>query len=196
MSQTEQSRLAEYQAAQECYLHYDNFPWQVGALLMAGVFVFWGLLIDRAPQPQILGVASLLVSLLMSVWVLYACHNRQIYLCKLDRIRELEQLLEMEQHRRFKPEESAKRKYRTFGPKGHHLDVVIYLFASMGGPILGCVQKGPSLWFLLPVPAIAFVTTWVWFNGWQIDSWLKDKDTSVRSFLLELMARLGFGKRK
>lgn len=39
-NQSEQSRIAEYQAAQGCYIHYDSFTWQVGAVLIAGTFVF------------------------------------------------------------------------------------------------------------------------------------------------------------
>jgi len=66
--------LGEYAAAQEDYLHNDNFPWQIGGILIAGTFVFWGLLLDRQPNPAAYGVGSLMVSLLMSTWIMYAHH--------------------------------------------------------------------------------------------------------------------------
>lgn len=167
------TRLVEYQAAQDCYLHYDNFPWQVGALLIAGVFVFWGLVIDSSAKWEILGPASLLVSLLMSVWILYAHHNRQIYLCKLDRARELERELGMEQHRRFKWNESTERKYKVFGLKGHYLDLVIFALASVGGPLLGYLKEGPNLWLLPPVLVVGGTLAWIWRNERCINSWLE-----------------------
>src|SRR5439155_22571323 len=68
--------LAEYQAAQDCYLHYDAFRWQAGSILIAGVFVFWGFLLSRIPPPstRAFGVASLMVMALMTIWILFAQH--------------------------------------------------------------------------------------------------------------------------
>ena len=94
--------MAEYAAAHDAYLHYDNFSWQVGAVIVVGVFVFWGLLIDKQPDAGVLLVANLLISLFMSIWLLYTEHNRQFYLFKIHRLHELEQKLGMSQHRRFK----------------------------------------------------------------------------------------------
>jgi hypothetical protein len=67
---SEETLLTEYAAAQSDYLHNDNFPWQIGSILIAGTFVFWGLLLDKQPNPQTLGTASLLISILLSVWIL------------------------------------------------------------------------------------------------------------------------------
>lgn len=87
-----EKKIAEYAATQASYPHYDSFRWQAGSLLIAGVFVFWGLLISTSPPatPKIVGLAGILVSFLMTIWVLFAHHYRQIYLCKLHRIHELE----------------------------------------------------------------------------------------------------------
>lgn len=35
----------EYTVANNAYLHYDNFAWQVGAILIAGSFAYWGFLL-------------------------------------------------------------------------------------------------------------------------------------------------------
>lgn len=42
MNNDDDKKIAEYQATQDCYLHYDSFRWQSGSLIVAGVFVFWG----------------------------------------------------------------------------------------------------------------------------------------------------------
>jgi len=33
-----EKKIAEYQAAQDCYLHYDSFRWQSGSLIVAAAF--------------------------------------------------------------------------------------------------------------------------------------------------------------
>jgi len=59
MSDSQENRLlAEYQATQESYLHHDALPWQIGGLLIAGVFVFWGFLLDKLLDPNIVAAAS------------------------------------------------------------------------------------------------------------------------------------------
>jgi len=133
--------LAEYAAAQEAYIHYDNYSWQVGAVLIAGVFVLWGLVTSASNPANVPWfTVNLLVWLLMSIWLLYTGHNRQLYLFKIHRIREIEKDLGMCQHRRFKawgPEEP--RVYVLDPPKGHVLDYAVYAIASLGGPILACI---------------------------------------------------------
>jgi len=168
--------IAEYQAAQDCYLHYDNFPWQVGTLLVAGVFVFWGLLLSQTENADLLlvGLASFLVSILMSLWLLYVAHARQIYLAKLDRIQEIERILGMEQHRRFVKGESAQKHYRIFGVMGHRLNVGIYFIACLGGPLLGCVQSGYSPW-LIPAALLPFaISAWRVVNDHRFSKTMAD----------------------
>ncbi|HEC33312.1 MAG TPA: hypothetical protein ENI37_01175 [Chloroflexi bacterium] len=143
---TESARV-EYAAAQEAYLHYDNFVWQVGAVLIAGVFVYWGFLLATPPQLLVTLFGHILVTALMSVWLLYAAHNRQIYLFKLHRIHELEKRLGMLQHRRFKdwgPTEP--RVYRIDKPGGHCLDKLVYVIVSLGGPLQACLSTNASEW--------------------------------------------------
>lgn len=94
--------LEEYQAAQDTYLHSDSFRWQAGSFPTAGVFVFWGLLITQTELPaRVAATGATLVTLLMSAWILFAHHCRQLYLCELARIREIEETLDFEQHRRL-----------------------------------------------------------------------------------------------
>jgi hypothetical protein len=125
----------EYAATNDAYMHYDNFSWQVGAVLIAGVFVYWGFLITSTSLKLTVGlVGNMLVCALMSIWLLYTEHNRQIYLFKLHRIHELEEQLEMFQHRRFKEwGQKEPKKYSLNRPVGRYLDDAIYVIASLGG---------------------------------------------------------------
>jgi len=165
-----EKKIAEYQAAQATYLHYDSFRWQAGSLLIAGVFVFWGLLVSSSPPAttKVVGLTGILVSLLMTIWVLFAHHYRQIYLCKLDRIVELEKDLGFEQHRRFSPTGVEGRRYIIFGPKGHHLDLVLYICSSLGGSIVAWVKAGFGWWLLAPVPIIAAISAYILVNEHKI----------------------------
>ncbi len=93
--------LTEYSATNDAYMHYDNFSWQVGSVLIAGVFVFWGFLSDPNVEANLIIASSILISILMSAWMLYSDHNRQIFLCKLHRLYEIENLLGLKQHLRW-----------------------------------------------------------------------------------------------
>jgi hypothetical protein len=129
-------RRAEYDATHASYLHYDAFRWQAGSFLIAGVFIFWGLLLQQPTPSDVAGVAALLVTGLMSTWLLFAHHYRQIYLCKLHRLHELEEALGMKQHLRFRS-----RIYDARGPRGHTLDLVVYLMTIAGTPALGIARN-------------------------------------------------------
>jgi hypothetical protein len=169
-------KIAEYEATQASYLHYDSFRWQAGSLLIAGVFVFWGLLISTSPPAtsKIIGLSGLLVSFLMTIWVLFAHHYRQIYLCKLHRMHELENDLSFEQHRRFLSEGVEGRKYKIFGPKGHNLDLAIYILSSLGGSFVGWMQVGLDYWLCFPIPIVVLVTSYVLLNEHRIKKLLRN----------------------
>jgi len=145
----------EYSATQETVLHYDNFSWQVGAVLVVGVFVFWGLSISAsAATVSVQVVGNLLICLIMSVWLFYTEHNRQIYLFKIHRLHELEQQLGMCQHRRFKEFPGEKAAYPLDWPRGRHLDAAIYAIISLGGPALAFAAtncRWHSLVVVLPI---------------------------------------------
>ena len=172
MSDSEERLLVEYQAAHDSYLHHNSFPWQVGSLLIAGVFVFWGFVLDKSPSSETVAVASVLVTALMSIWELYAHQVRQIYLCKLDRIREIERQLNLEQNRRFVAAEKTSKHYRYFGPSGYQLNLAIYTLASLGGPLLGIVQHGWNVLFVFPLVLFIAVLISVLVNEKRANSML------------------------
>lgn len=149
--------LQEYASTHDAYLHYDNFSWQVGSVLIAGVFVFWGFLLQGQPSANTFVACAILVTGIMSAWALYANHNRQIYLQKLDRLREIEKLLGLDQHQRWK-----KGVYRTFGPKGHQLNQFIYFVMCIGAPLIGWSTLQQATWWLsLPVVPVPIVIFWI-----------------------------------
>lgn len=136
----------EYCATHDAYLRYDNFSWQVGSVLVAGTFVFWGFLLNAEEDLLVLAGANVVVCLLMSAWLLYASHNREIYLWKLHRARQLEARLEMWQHRRFVAPKGTPSEYRLHWPPGHVLNYFIYAIVSLGGPTLVGLTKPASIW--------------------------------------------------
>lgn len=138
----------EYLATQDAYIHLDNFAWQVGSVLIAGVFVYCGFIISNPPSLLAVLVGNVLVCLLMSIWLLYAAEVRQIYLFKLHRIHELESKLGMCQHLRFKKWPNEKIIYNRKGPKGHHLNYFIYVVVSLGGLLPSLSNKMGSDWKL------------------------------------------------
>lgn len=137
----------EYNATNAAYLHYDNYSWLVGSVLIAGVFVFWGFLL----QVENLSIwvsllSSALIFAIMTCWILYTFHNRQIYLYKLHRLWEIEGYLGMFQHRRFNkdfiPDKKEKNiKYVIKGCKGNQLEIAIYLILSNGTFLLSLVKE-------------------------------------------------------
>lgn len=171
---SEEALLTEYAAAHDGYLHYDNFSWQVGAVLIAGTFVFFGFLLDKSLDNLTFFAASMLVTSLMSLWALYGSHNRQIMLCKLHRIHELEAHLGMQQNIRWVKESGTPPlKYRTFGPHGHELDAAIYFLVSLGIPTIWVVKLGCSWLMIIPIVANIFCWIILRFNERRIRAFLK-----------------------
>lgn len=158
--QKEDDQRVEYSATQETVLHYDNFSWQVGAVLVVGVFVFWGLSLSAsAATDRVQVIGNLLICLIMSVWLFYTEHNRQIYLFKIHRLHELELDLGMHQHRRFKEWPGERLAYPLDRPVGHHLDTAIYAIISLGGPALALAVEWR--WHSL-VAVLPFMIGTVW----------------------------------
>jgi hypothetical protein len=139
--------VAEYEATQETYLHYDSFRWQAGSLLIAGAFVFLGFLASGDASVAVYAVASAVAAGVMTVWILFSHHHRQLYLLKIDRLVELEREMGAEQHRRFNSHGGTARRYKSRGPAGHNLDLAVYLLTSLAAPALA-VAKGRASWWL------------------------------------------------
>jgi len=142
LSRTElENARVEYCATQDAFFHLNNLSWKVGSILIAGVVVFWGLLLDMSADFLVIACANLFVCVLMSIWLFYAGHNRQIYLYKLHRVRQLEKILGMWQHRRFTGYAESDIVYPVPKPSGHWLYYCLYLLVSIGGPILLLLSK-------------------------------------------------------
>lgn len=165
--------LVEYAAANSAYMHYDNFSWQVGAILIAGVFVSWGFIVGESLPVKALILISTGTTLLMSLWLLYCNHNRQIYLCKLHRIHQIEELLGMEQHIGWVSRNGAKPKYRSFGVPGHILNERIFLLASLGTISIAISSSSFDLLFVLPATISIFATVYTRWNDRRLKNHLR-----------------------
>lgn len=139
MTQIFENARIEYQVANNAYLHYDNFTWQVGGVLIAGSFVYWGFIFQSNAEYDSLSISNFLITVIMSIWILYSSHNRQIYKFKLDRIHELEILLGMEQNLRFKP--NYPNGYPKDSLKGHRLNLAIYISVCIGNILVTASVK-------------------------------------------------------
>ena len=82
---------------------------------------------------------------------------------------EIERELRMESHIRWKETNDRNiKKYQTYGPRGHDMNIFIYILTSLGAPILGLLKQGYSSWLLLPVPIIILTVTMIIRNEKRI----------------------------
>jgi hypothetical protein len=176
-SEALENARVEYGATHEAYIHYDDLTWKVGTVLIASVFIFWGFLLDKKPDLDRMYWANLMVCVILSVWALYAAHNRQIYRYKVHRLHELELLLGMAQHLRFV---GASPVYRTTGPHGHWLNNATYAIAALGGALLGLFAAPYEQWASIHLALYAaniliVVATLLWIRriGIETDEILK-----------------------
>jgi hypothetical protein len=154
---------AEYQATNSAYLQYDAFRWSSGGLLVAGSFVLLGLLANPEIHARSVFAGSIIVSLVMAIWLLYAEHYRLLFLFKIDRILELEEVMKAEQHRRFNRKRfPLLESYPTIRPKGHHLDAAMYTVVSLGGPLLAYSRGQLSICYFIPIAIVVAVLLFVW----------------------------------
>lgn len=141
-AQTEQSLMGEYAAGNSIYLTYDGFRWQAGSFLIAGVFVYWGFLITEKADVSLTAISALFIAALMSCWLFFANHYRQLYMYKLLRLHEIERALSMEQHRRFMPGAPSGIYHRAHGLKGHTIDAFVYALTTLGSGAIAWVKFG------------------------------------------------------
>jgi hypothetical protein len=156
----------EYSVTNEAVRHYDNFSWQVGSILIAGIIAYWGLIIgNNEINIFTFIITNIFILFLSSLWFLYTFHNRQIYLYKLHRIHELEKLLGMKQNIRF----IKKRNYYKTDIKGHYLDKSIYLLINIGNVVIVYIIYAVKSFeivnvilnciiFVVPIMSIVFVS--------------------------------------
>jgi len=170
---------AEYAATQDAYLQYDSFRWQPGGLLIAGAFVFLGFLTSPNITPSSLFVGSLVVTVVMSIWMLYAQHYRQLYLFKIDRLLDLELEMGAEQHRWFHRSEAARKHYPTIGIRDHDLDGIVYATISFRGPLLAAVSGKWSLLVGIPIALVPVVRIAVYRQERKTMRWLAEHRSVV-----------------
>lgn len=150
--------VAEYEAATAAYLAYDSYRWQSGSLLIAGAFVFLGLLAS-APTDEMIDFGAFIVAFVMSLWLLYSQHHRNLFLFKLDRVAELEAQMGGEQNLRFRG--AGAKQYRRVGPAGHHMDRIMALGLCCAGPGLALLKGSAGLFSILAVLLAVGSATWV-----------------------------------
>ncbi len=169
--------LAEYTASHDAFIHQDNFAWQVGSILIASSLIFWGLIFEQEkPKEPHLIFSSWIEIALMSIWILYAHHNRQIYLWKLRRIREIESSLGMKSNLNW-VEKNQKNKfiYRVFPPKGNMLNLAIYVLISIGSVVIPWIEFGFKCWQIFATGLIILVTIIVLINEIRIKKLVQEK---------------------
>ncbi|MCU1413494.1 MAG: hypothetical protein JWN80_834 [Microbacteriaceae bacterium] len=176
--------LAEYSAANAVYLTYDGFRWQSGTFLVAGVFVYWGFLITSSGHALLVDSAAILISALMSCWLFFAHHYRQLYMFKIERLQEIEELLGMEQNRRMRPRGPQEIFYKATWPKGHNIDIAVYIFTTLGSVWLGVVRHGFSWPEFLVVLGVVAVVVVVFCNEHRLRVQIND----TRKLLIALDA--------
>lgn len=108
----------------------------------------------------------------MSIWILYAQHYRQLYLFKLDRILELEKLMGAEQNARFNAHIPTQKAYPRIGPRGHNLDLGVYIIITLAGPGLALVGGSFSAWTVPSLVLTALVSAWVLWQDRRTQDWL------------------------
>lgn len=155
--------IAEYTTSHEAVIHHDNFAWSVGSVLIAASFVSWGLIFqNNRISDCILYFTSVVNVILMSIWLLYAHHTRQIYLSKLHRIHEIEKILKLKSNVGW-----IEKRYVTFGLKGNQLNILLYLLISLSSMIMPAIYLEAILkcWHIALIIFLLFliILTILWF---------------------------------
>jgi hypothetical protein len=136
--------------------------------------VFLGLLAASNPTPPMWTFASTVTTLLLSTWILFSAHHRHLYMFKIDRLLELEDLLGAEQHRRFNAFTGVAKIYPRIGPRGHQLDLAVFVLLSFTGPGLAVVSRGVHVGLLLPVLIVVAVIVATVINERRVLEWLRN----------------------
>ncbi|MGB8510157.1 MAG: hypothetical protein WCD76_17390 [Pyrinomonadaceae bacterium] len=100
-----QSLMLEYKAAQDMLKHYDSLNWQIGSILIAGVTVLTGLVINkdtimlmRANKPLGFSIAAGVVffsGVILYTWLQWFTRHRDLYNFRNEVLHRVEQRLHM-----------------------------------------------------------------------------------------------------
>lgn len=147
--------LAEYQAAHDSFHHFDSFRWQSGSLLIAGSLVIWGFLFSNASvKPGAISITSIFISLIISAWLFYANHYRQLYMAKQFRIHQIEKELGMDLNVGHGLLGITTGKIKIHGSKGHNIDAFVFVIISLFGPVVAVFIHGFYLKLCAPIIVI------------------------------------------
>ena len=87
--------LKEYELTQQMAIHYDTLNWQIGSILIAGIFITFGIMGNNLSSYPILSAISLFV---LIVWNRFYFRHKAIQNTKFRRLHEIEIFLEFKQH--------------------------------------------------------------------------------------------------
>lgn len=88
--------MFDYDKAQEMIRHYEQLFWQVGAILLAGLFVMMGIISDNkyfVKEPYRLLPVIAITLLIDLFWFLWYQRNRILVLGRFQRLRDIENLV-------------------------------------------------------------------------------------------------------
>lgn len=85
----------EYEKTQEMAIHYDRLNWNIGYILIAGVYVGIGLVGDKIYLYPALIIISLVT---LGIWRLFYERHKAIQRIKWKRLQEIEKELGLDQH--------------------------------------------------------------------------------------------------
>jgi hypothetical protein len=111
----------EYDKTQQMAIHYDLLNWNIGYILIAGVFVGVGLVGEKIFLYPALALISLAT---LTIWRLFYARHKKIQRVKFIRLQEIEKELNMQQHRRVHSED---REGKLGGLKGDQLATILTL---------------------------------------------------------------------
>lgn len=165
---------AEYKAAHDSFHHYDAFRWTPGSITIVSAAVLWGFLLNREAFPAHSTVAafSCLITLISASWLYLSHHFRQLFMSKLYRIHEIEHKYDMRLNlpHGFMGRQSSKndRVYPNLGPRGHNIDIALFVTISLFGPVVAVFEGGFDRVYLLPAAMVIFVVANILLNEVRI----------------------------
>jgi len=196
--------LTEYEAIEKMHAHYDVLNMSMTAIITAGVFTVWGIVIQSAfqshpPTSQLLFVNSvsilaLLLFMVLSVWIRYTTIHRCIVIKKLNRSHEIEETLGMKQNlifhydpQKFEMPFTSDDAVRR--PGGHTLELLLYLSLSTFGGMIALLFQWhlKSSWteksyVLISLLIIAPVFAVLWMTFCKLDAMISIKGKATIGF--------------
>lgn len=87
--------LKEYELTQQMAIHYDALNWQIGSILIAGIFISIGIIGDRFDIYPLLSAISLFI---LIIWNRFYFRHKAIQDTKFERLHSIENELNLRQH--------------------------------------------------------------------------------------------------